>query len=198
MAQNFPEEYGFCMKTGALISFSEVLEHVRVSIVLVIPAEGSEGDKDNELDEGSAIGKAEQLMERASEKGNFEALWELTFKVFEVQRKGYLESILGIMPKYTTITAELAAVSQLYCEPTLAWATRPVIEETALVTNDNPWMALNIPKLTVPKLEDSTETHVLWYLLHGHPKSSPGITYTCSRHVNLATVQTAVMLKQSK
>ncbi|KIK63520.1 hypothetical protein GYMLUDRAFT_988453 [Collybiopsis luxurians FD-317 M1] len=186
---NFPDEFDFCVKMGALTtSSSPILDSLCVAVVPVVLANSSEDGGDKGLEEGSAVGNAERLIERASEVGNFDSLWALTFKVFEVQRKEYQEGILGITAENTTISAELAAVKQLYRESVIAWAARPVMEETAPATNSNPWVSLNIPRLTVPQLGDSINEHALWYFLHAHPKANPGITYIRSGHVDLATI----------
>ncbi|KAJ3733106.1 hypothetical protein DFJ43DRAFT_1178848 [Lentinula guzmanii] len=61
--------------------------------------------------------------------------------------------------------------------------------------NNNPWGSLKIPRLTQPQLDKPVELHALYFLVHATPKNFPGITWTRSGHVNLATVRTYLMLK---
>ncbi|KAJ3731298.1 hypothetical protein DFJ43DRAFT_1040304 [Lentinula guzmanii] len=194
MEENFPDEYDFCIVTGALTGPPELVERLRNSVTPVVPSINFE-DSSDDIDDESAVNRAEIMIESASKGGNFEALWKLCFEVFEAQRKQHLERVLAILPEDTSISAKLVAVTQLYSETQLTWATKPIIEEVSIATNNNPWGALKIPRLTQPQLDEPVELHALYFLVHATPKNFPRITWTRSGHVDLATVCTYLMLK---
>ena len=86
MKESFPDEYNFCIVTGALTGPPKLVERLNAHVVLVVPSGDLEESSDS-LDDDSAVGRAERLIQEASTEGNFEVLWRLSFNVFEAQCK---------------------------------------------------------------------------------------------------------------
>ncbi|KAJ3926951.1 MAG: hypothetical protein NXY57DRAFT_1042826 [Lentinula lateritia] len=138
----------------------------------------------------SAVAAAETRMD-----GNFNALWMAREMAWQAQRTLHQEHDLGIPRERSTLPVLLTAHLQIFSERPVEWIRRPVI-----AFEGEPWDTEhdrnkpNVPSFPTPDLNESTETWALWCIVHANIRDHPGITWTHSGFVDLATVQMHLIL----
>ncbi|KAJ3792214.1 hypothetical protein GGU11DRAFT_803361 [Lentinula aff. detonsa] len=135
-------------------------------------------------------------MDKADEPGNFNALWTARQLYWQAKRTIHLEEGLGYTSERSTLPAHLRANLQLYVDRRVTWADKPNTQSFV----GEPWDTERdpnkpqVPSLATPDLNDTVDNWALWLLVNATTKEHPGITWTKSGHVDLATVQTHLLL----
>ncbi|KAJ3769950.1 hypothetical protein FB446DRAFT_745906 [Lentinula raphanica] len=164
--------------------------------IILPPPTGDSGNPLLDANSESAVDAAEKLMDQANQPGNFNALWTARQLFWQAKRVLHLEKGLGYTAERSTLPSHLRAHCQIYSERRAVWADKP---ETQSFTGE-PWDTErdtnkpNVPSLATPDLSETAENWALWLIVNATTKEHPGITWTQSGHVDLATVQTHLLL----
>ncbi|KAJ3819174.1 hypothetical protein F5880DRAFT_1616711 [Lentinula raphanica] len=183
---------GACVLVGN--AMQQIIQH-NGPVVLPPPAIDSSNPLMDANPE-SAVDAAEKLMDKANEPGNFNALWTARQLYWQAKRTTHLEEGLGYTTERSTLPSHLRAHLQIYNERRVTWADKPNTQSFA----GEPWDTErdpnkpNVPSLATPDLSDTAENWALWLIVNATTKEHPGITWTQSGHVDLATVQTHLLL----
>ncbi|KAJ3739688.1 hypothetical protein DFH05DRAFT_1584706 [Lentinula detonsa] len=195
---NLHEDCMWDSNTGACILVGEAMRQITQCngpVVLPPPAMDSSNHL-IETNSESAVDAAEKLMEKANEPGNFNALWTARQLYWQAKRTIHLEEGLGYTSERSTLPSHLRANLQLYVDRRVTWADKPNTQPPV----GEPWDTERdpnkpqVPSLATPDLSDTVDNWALWLIVNATTKEHPGITWTQSGHVDLATVQTHLLL----
>ncbi|KAJ3911458.1 hypothetical protein F5877DRAFT_85944 [Lentinula edodes] len=183
--------------TGACVLVGRSLQQIqeRNGPIVLPPPSLDLGNPILDANPDSAVAAAETRMDEAHQQGNFNALWVAREMAWQAQRTLHQEHDLGIPRERSTLPALLTAHLQIFSERTVEWIRRPVI-----TFEGEPWDTEHdrnkpdVPSFPTPDLNESTETWALWCIVHANIRDHPGITWTHSGFVDLATVQTHLIL----
>ncbi|KAJ3726446.1 hypothetical protein DFJ43DRAFT_1195412 [Lentinula guzmanii] len=184
--------------TGACVLVGEAMRQIiqcKGPVVLPPPAIDSSNHL-LETNPESAVDAAEKLMEKANEPGNFNALWTARQLYWQAKRITHLEEGLGYTSERSTLPSHLRANLQLYVDRRVTWVDKPNTQHLV----GEPWDTErdpnkpNVPSLATPDLSDTIDNWALWLIVNATTREHPGITWTQSGHVDLATVQTHLLL----
>ncbi|KAJ3779471.1 hypothetical protein GGU10DRAFT_403543, partial [Lentinula aff. detonsa] len=177
--------------TGACVLVGDAMRQITQNngpVVLPPPAmDGNNPLIDTESE--SAVDAAEKLMDKANEPGNFNALWTARQLYWQAKRIIHLEEGLGYNSERSTLPSHLRAHLQLYGDRTVTWADKPHTQSFV----GEPWDTErdpnkpHVPSLATPDLSDTVDNWALWLIVNATTKEHPGITWTQSGHVDLAT-----------
>ncbi|KAJ3743808.1 hypothetical protein DFH05DRAFT_1526163 [Lentinula detonsa] len=184
--------------TGACVLVGEAMRQItQRNGPVVLPPPAIDGSNTLiETNSESAVDAAEKLMDNANEPGNFNALWIARQLYWQAKRIIHLEEGLGYTSERSTLPSHLRAHLQLYVDRKVIWADKPNTQSFV----GEPWDTErdpnkpHVPSLATPDLNDTVDKWALWLIVNATTKEHPGITWTQSGHVDLATVQTHLML----
>ncbi|KAJ4476476.1 hypothetical protein C8J55DRAFT_490165 [Lentinula edodes] len=183
--------------TGACVLVGNSLRQIqeRNGPIVLPPPNPDMGNPIMDANPDSAVAAAEARMDEAHQPGNFNALWVAREMAWQAQRTLHQEQDLGILRERSTLPALLTAHLQIFNERKIAWVDKPDI-----TFEGEPWNTEqdrskpDVPSFPTPDLNESTETWALWCLVHANIRDHPGITWTHSGFVDLATVQMHLIL----
>ncbi|KAJ3986119.1 hypothetical protein F5890DRAFT_1552534 [Lentinula detonsa] len=184
--------------TGACVLVGDAMRQITPNNgPVVLPPPAIDGNNPL-IDTGSesAVDAAERLMDKANEPGNFNALWTARQLYWQAKRIIHLEEGLGYNSERSTLPSHLRAHLQLYVDRTVTWADKPHTQSFV----GEPWDTERdpnkprVPSLATPDLSDTVDSWALWLIVNATTREHPGITWTQSGHVDLATVQTHLLL----
>ncbi|KAJ3745881.1 hypothetical protein DFH05DRAFT_1524168 [Lentinula detonsa] len=184
--------------TGACVLVGEAMRQItQRNGPVVLPPPAIDGSNPLiETDSESAVDAAEKLMDKANEPGNFNVLWLARQLYWQAKRIIHLEEGLGYTSERSTLPSRLRAHLQLYVDRRATWADKPNTQSFV----GEPWDTErdpnkpHVPSLATPDLSDTVDKWALRLIVNATTKEHPGITWTQSGHVDLATVQTHLML----
>ncbi|KAJ3979790.1 hypothetical protein F5890DRAFT_1558325 [Lentinula detonsa] len=195
---NLHEDCMWDSNTGACVLVGEAMHQItqRNGPVVLPPPVIDSSNPLIETNSESAVDAAEKLMDKADEPGNFNALWTARQLYWQAKQTIHLEEGLGYTSERSTLPAHLRANLQLYVDRRVTWADKPNTQSFV----GEPWDTERdpnkpqVPSLATPDLNDTVDNWALWLLVNATTKEHPGITWTKSGHVDLATVQTHLLL----
>ncbi|KAJ3924361.1 MAG: hypothetical protein NXY57DRAFT_1045003, partial [Lentinula lateritia] len=183
--------------TGACVLVGNSLRQIqeRNGPIVLPPPNPDMGNPIMDANPDSAVAAAEARMGEAHQPGNFNALWVAREMAWQAQRTLHQEQDLGILCECSTLPALLAAHLQIFNEQKIDWVDKPII-----TLEGEPWNTEQdrakpeVPSFPTPDLNESTEIWALWCIVHANIRDHPGITWTHSGFVDLATVQMHLIL----
>ncbi|KAJ3832545.1 hypothetical protein F5878DRAFT_646686 [Lentinula raphanica] len=195
---NLHEDCMWDSNTGACVLVGEAMRQIiqRNGPVVLPPLAIDSSNPLFDTNSESAVDAAEKLMDKANEPGNFNALWVARQLYWQAKRTIHLEEGLGYTTERSTLPSHLRAHLQLYTERRVTWADKPDTQSFV----GEPWDTdrdtnkPNVPSLATPDLTDTAKNWALWLIVNATTKEHPGIIWTQSGHVDLATVQTHLLL----
>ncbi|KAJ3824378.1 hypothetical protein F5880DRAFT_1612052 [Lentinula raphanica] len=191
-------DFSWANDTGALVATGETAQLIvrEGKPVIVPPIRPSDDDPAIHRSVDSAVSDAKKLIECAMKPGNFDALWEVNHLTMRAERTLHLETVLGISRENSTLPARLKAHLQMTKEHQFEWSHRLSVAPSGNPrdTRDDP--PSPHPHLANPSLDEPAEAHALWLLVYGDPVNFPGVLWTQSGHVDLATVRAHLLLRR--
>ncbi|KAJ3731481.1 hypothetical protein DFJ43DRAFT_1040012 [Lentinula guzmanii] len=142
----------------------------------------------------SAVDAAERLMERLTNPGT-STIMDAGSYTGKPKRIIHLEEGLGYNSERSTLPPLTRSPTAL-CRSDGhlgGQATHPVFVGEPWDTERDPNKP-RVPSLATPDLSDTVDSWALWLIVNATTKEHPGITWTQSGHVDLATVQTHLLL----
>ncbi|KAJ3865286.1 hypothetical protein EV359DRAFT_80654 [Lentinula novae-zelandiae] len=183
--------------TGACVLVGNSLQQIqeRNRPIVLPPPNPDMGNPIMDANPDSAVAAAEARMGEAHQPSNFNALWVAREMAWQAQRTLYQEQDLGILCECSTLPALLAAHLQIFNEQKIDW-----VDKLIITFEGEPWNTEQdcakpeVPSFPTPDLNESTEIWALWCIVHANIRDHPGITWTHSDFVDLATVQMHLIL----